>query len=189
MGCSCWFLVIPLDSSSVITDVKNIPATKGTSQPEIQATSQSHQAHEAFLVTRDDKKLGQPILLKFHLLLSNIWMVGFCKNDLLFLILDWISIICLKLLVKSTNIYIFLVICIVCVTNFILSLLIHFRFTFFSREYFPRKRVSWNIFVWNEWNQRHEWGIRCQNSYYTALTKGGTETYFFYIHYFVLDFQ
>uniref|UniRef100_F6HMN7 DRBM domain-containing protein n=1 Tax=Vitis vinifera TaxID=29760 RepID=F6HMN7_VITVI len=46
------------DSSSVITDVKNIPATKGTSQPEIQATSQSHQAHEAFLVTRDDKKLG-----------------------------------------------------------------------------------------------------------------------------------
>ncbi|KAL6335927.1 hypothetical protein AAG906_003552 [Vitis piasezkii] len=45
------------DSSSAITDVKNIPATKGTSQPEIQATSQSHQAHEAFLVTRDDKKL------------------------------------------------------------------------------------------------------------------------------------
>lgn len=45
------------DSSSTITDVKNIPATKGTSQPEIQATSQSHQAHEAFLVTRDDKKL------------------------------------------------------------------------------------------------------------------------------------
>ncbi|XP_034680699.1 double-stranded RNA-binding protein 1-like [Vitis riparia] len=45
------------DSLSAITDVKNIPATKGTSQPEIQATSQSHQAHEAFLVTRDDKKL------------------------------------------------------------------------------------------------------------------------------------